>query len=145
MVAIVLYCLFVYCTERNWGWCPQSLLSTSLCCYMTVTIIWKPSQLEVYTVFGILASFTYPNVPITILDWRTFFYVLYSTLLHRPPLRVQCVGGCSDRTQYCYFICHPSSSSLWGGQGLEDKRERFVPLLVFYNKMVKVVTHLVWS
>jgi hypothetical protein len=23
-----------------------------------------------------------------------FFYVLYSTLLHLPPLRFRCVGGC---------------------------------------------------
>jgi hypothetical protein len=28
-----------------------------------------------------------------------FFKVLYSTLLHLPPLRIQCVGGCWDRTQ----------------------------------------------
>ncbi len=27
------------------------------------------------------------------------FYVRYSTLLHLPPLRFQCVGGCWDRTQ----------------------------------------------
>jgi hypothetical protein len=30
-----------------------------------------------------------------------FFYVLYSTLLHLPPLRFHCVGGCWDRTQDC--------------------------------------------
>jgi hypothetical protein len=30
-----------------------------------------------------------------------FLYVLYSTLFHLPPLRFQCVGGCSDRTQDC--------------------------------------------
>jgi hypothetical protein len=29
------------------------------------------------------------------------FYVLYSTLLHLPPLRLHCVGGCWDRTQDC--------------------------------------------
>ncbi len=28
-----------------------------------------------------------------------FKYVLYSTLLHLPPLRFHCVGGCWDRTQ----------------------------------------------
>jgi hypothetical protein len=28
-----------------------------------------------------------------------FFYVLYSTLLHLPPLRLTCVGGCWDRTR----------------------------------------------
>ncbi len=27
-----------------------------------------------------------------------FFYVLYSTLLHLPPLRFHCVGGCWDRS-----------------------------------------------
>jgi hypothetical protein len=27
------------------------------------------------------------------------FYVRYSILLHLPPLRIQCVGGCWDRTQ----------------------------------------------
>jgi hypothetical protein len=30
-----------------------------------------------------------------------FMYVLYSTLLHLPPLRFHCVGGCWDRTQDC--------------------------------------------
>ncbi len=29
------------------------------------------------------------------------FYVLDSTLLHLPPLRFNCVGGCWDRTQDC--------------------------------------------
>ncbi len=33
-----------------------------------------------------------------------FFYVLYSTLLHLPPLRFHCVGECSDRTQDCCYI-----------------------------------------
>jgi hypothetical protein len=28
-----------------------------------------------------------------------FFYVLYSTLLHLPPLRFHCDGGCWDRTR----------------------------------------------
>jgi hypothetical protein len=28
-----------------------------------------------------------------------FMYVLYSTLLHMPPLRLHCVRGCWDRTQ----------------------------------------------
>jgi hypothetical protein len=32
---------------------------------------------------------------------NTVFYVRYSTLLHLPPLRFQCVGGCRDRTQDC--------------------------------------------
>jgi hypothetical protein len=27
--------------------------------------------------------------------------ILYSTLLHLPPLRFHCVGGCGDRTQDC--------------------------------------------
>jgi hypothetical protein len=31
-----------------------------------------------------------------------FFAVLYSTLLHLPPLRFHCVGGCWDRTHDCY-------------------------------------------
>ncbi len=29
----------------------------------------------------------------------SLFYVRYSTLLHLPPLRIHCVGGCWDRTQ----------------------------------------------
>jgi hypothetical protein len=29
------------------------------------------------------------------------FNVRYSTLLHLPPLRLHCVGGCRDRTQDC--------------------------------------------
>jgi hypothetical protein len=38
---------------------------------------------------------------------RFFMYLLYSTLLSRPPLRFHCVGGCWDRTQdSCDFgIC----------------------------------------
>ncbi len=32
------------------------------------------------------------------------YFVLYQTLLHLPPLRFHCVGGCCDRTQnYCDF------------------------------------------
>jgi hypothetical protein len=30
--------------------------------------------------------------------WIFSFYVRYSTLLHLPPLRFHCVGGCRDRT-----------------------------------------------
>ncbi len=30
-----------------------------------------------------------------------FFYVLHTTLLHLPPLRSHCIGGCWDRTQDC--------------------------------------------
>ncbi len=30
-----------------------------------------------------------------------FFYVMYSTLLHLPPLRFHCVRGCWDRTPDC--------------------------------------------
>jgi hypothetical protein len=35
------------------------------------------------------------------------FYVLYSTMLHLPPLRFNCVGDCWDRTQDCcdFVIC----------------------------------------
>ncbi len=33
--------------------------------------------------------------------FRFFSYVLYSTLLHLPPLRFHCVGGCWDRNQDC--------------------------------------------
>jgi hypothetical protein len=29
-------------------------------------------------------------------------FLLYSTLLHLPPLRFRCVGGCWDRTQYSH-------------------------------------------
>jgi hypothetical protein len=29
------------------------------------------------------------------------FYVLNSALLHLPPLRFHCVGGCKDRNQGC--------------------------------------------
>jgi hypothetical protein len=32
-----------------------------------------------------------------------FFYVLFSTLLHLPPLRFHCVEGCWDRTYCCDF------------------------------------------
>ena len=36
-----------------------------------------------------------------------FFHVRYSTLLHLPPLRFHCVGGCRDRTK--------DIVSLWSG------------------------------
>ncbi len=32
-------------------------------------------------------------------DFWIFMYVLYSTLLHLPPLIFHCDGGCWDRTQ----------------------------------------------
>jgi hypothetical protein len=32
------------------------------------------------------------------------FYVSYSTLIHMPPLRFLCVGGCWDRTQDCFDL-----------------------------------------
>ncbi len=34
-------------------------------------------------------------------DFLDFLIVLYSTLLHLPPLRFHCVGECWDRTQDC--------------------------------------------
>ncbi len=37
-----------------------------------------------------------------------FFYVLYSTLLHLPPLRFHCVGGCWDRTMDEWTIKTPN-------------------------------------
>jgi len=56
--------------------------------------------------------------------WGLDFYVLYATLLHLPPLRFQCVGGCWDRTQdctclhyrgvYCSWRCLPQGlSCIW--------------------------------
>ncbi len=33
--------------------------------------------------------------------WIFLFYVRYTTLLHLPPLRFYCVGGCWDGTQDC--------------------------------------------
>ncbi len=33
-----------------------------------------------------------------------FMYVLHSTLLHLPPLRFRCVGGCWDRTLHSYHL-----------------------------------------
>jgi hypothetical protein len=42
-----------------------------------------------------------PDPYLTIIN-RGIFYVLYSILLHLPPLRFHCVGGCGDRTQDCY-------------------------------------------
>jgi hypothetical protein len=34
-------------------------------------------------------------------DFFWIFYVRYSTLLHLPPLRFRCVGGCRDLSQDC--------------------------------------------
>jgi hypothetical protein len=44
--------------------------------------------------------------------WILFSYVLYSTLLHLPPLKFHCVGGCCDRTQDCCDI-GIGSQTLW--------------------------------
>jgi hypothetical protein len=44
---------------------------------------------------------TRPNTTLTFQVQLSMFYVLYSTLLHLPPLRFHCVGGCWDRTQDC--------------------------------------------
>ncbi len=38
------------------------------------------------------------NLQLPLPPRRNFFSVLYSTLLHLPPLRFRCVGGCWDRT-----------------------------------------------
>ncbi len=44
--------------------------------------------------------------PIRILNNKEkSFIVLYSTLLHLPPLRFQCADGCWDRTQNRYYWC----------------------------------------
>ncbi len=32
------------------------------------------------------------------------FYVRYTTLLHLPPLRFHCVGGCWDRNKNCGYL-----------------------------------------
>ncbi len=45
-------------------------------------------------------------------DFFGFFFlcVLYSTLLHLPPLRFHCVGGCWDRTQDSFDFCIASQT-----------------------------------
>jgi hypothetical protein len=48
-----------------------------------------------------------------------FCYVLYSTLLHLPPLRFRCVGGCWDRTQDCCDF------------GIGSQTPFFLPTLIF--------------
>jgi hypothetical protein len=42
----------------------------------------------------------------------TFFSIYLSTLMHLPPLRFHCVGGCWDRTQDCCDI-GIGSQTLW--------------------------------
>ena len=42
--------------------------------------------------------------------WGFLFSVLYSTLLHLPPLSLHCVGGCWDRTRNCCKVCIDSQS-----------------------------------
>jgi hypothetical protein len=49
-----------------------------------------------------LGSYYYRKIPHISNVKGGFFYVfytIYSTLLHLPPLRIHCVGGCWDRTQ----------------------------------------------
>jgi hypothetical protein len=45
-------------------------------------------------------------------EFFEFFYVLYSALLHLPPLRFHCVGGNWDRTQNCGDFGHWLSKAL---------------------------------
>ncbi len=45
------------------------------------------------------SRFLHHKVYVYFLDF--FFFIRYSTLLHLPPLRFHCVGGCWDRTQDC--------------------------------------------
>jgi hypothetical protein len=53
---------------------------------------WKATRLSLATISKLLNRFLF------------FLNVLYSTLLHLPPLRFHCVGGCWDRTQdFCDF------------------------------------------
>jgi hypothetical protein len=39
------------------------------------------------------------------INWIFFVYLRYSTLLHLPPLRFHCVGGCWYRTQDRMVLC----------------------------------------
>ncbi len=52
------------------------------------------------SLFIYISPWMVENIIGAVLDFL-FFYVRYSTLLHLPPLRFHCVGGCSDRTQDC--------------------------------------------
>ncbi len=52
-------------------------------------------------------------------DFLVFFKALYSTLLHLPPLRFHCLGGCWGRTlDFCDFGIGNGSISVRLGQGL---------------------------
>ncbi len=46
-----------------------------------------------------------------------YFSVLYSTLLHLPPLRFQCVGGCRDRAHLYWSHFSAPLSTLSRGPG----------------------------
>jgi hypothetical protein len=68
-----------------------------------MTISLKKIQI-LYRVFYAILTFLYvTKVRTNSLLKRGFFYfyVRYTTLLHVPPLRFHCVGGCWDRTQDC--------------------------------------------
>ena len=61
--------------------------------------------------------------------------VLYSTLLHLPPLRFPCVGGCEDRTQDCCVF----------GIALTTKLDLFKILIpyflhILHQKMLNLIT-----
>jgi hypothetical protein len=48
--------------------------------------------------------------------FKIFFSAIYSTLLHLPPLRFHCVGGCWDRTQDSFDFgigCENALSQNW--------------------------------
>jgi hypothetical protein len=64
------------------------------------------------------------------------FYVLYSTLLHLPPLRFHCAGGCWDAgllQLLTLAVRHPNHSAR---SHTEEVRERMAVFFYHYKKNV---------
>ncbi len=73
---------------------PSPLLLRLSLCYSSV---WCSRVTEYADLSSVVCRV---RVPLLILFFDSF-YALYSTLLHLPPIRFHCVGGCWNRTQDC--------------------------------------------
>jgi hypothetical protein len=91
-------------------------------------------------------------------DFFIIFSVLYSTLLHLPPVRFHCVGGCWNRTQYsCDFsivrrfnhsdISHPHSARSYQRSARSHPYSARSHTLLYWNvvqHMLQNIHQFVW-
>ncbi len=112
--------IYLLATSSSAGLC--SILFPSTCCCPPVFQILKGHKSDDSRNNTVEVQFSKPMLSSSYLwashqnqkTWEKYVYhcyfgkdnrgdVLYSTLLHLPPFRFNCVGGCWDRTQDCSF------------------------------------------